>query len=311
MRWSLAKSMLLGRYYAWENLGNDINGDYIPDYNLDHFVNRYFDEFDLDVGYPTGDLQNAGRNIWVRFFDTGVAISSFSTTDVTFSDSDLRGLPGYAGPYYRFKGGQDIAQNGQNAMNNGDQFTSVTFQGNSFVGWAGATYVGGDGIILVKSPQTAVSDIIVTNTENSTSPVSEPATLAGGFAQVEGLTVDNAPGYFAVRDWGYGGQPGFAYASFVSGEAKFTPNIGVAGQYEVFERHGTFKDGSSSASVEHRIAHAGGTSSKTVSQQQGAGEWNSLGIYRFNTGTNGNVTIYSTGAGHVMANAIMFRFVRE
>lgn len=66
------------------------------------------------------------------------------------------------------------------------------------------------------------------------------------------------------------------------------------------------------SNASYTITHANGNASKTVNQQANAGQWNSLGTYRFNQGTSGNVTISASGAnGTVMADAVKFRYVGQ
>jgi len=296
MRWSLVHAMLFGFYYQFEHVDNK---------SPDHWWNNYFDEFDLDLGHPAGKMQGVKDGLWARFFDGGVAIFAIGGKDVTVTDQELSALAGYSGPYYRFLGGQDMALNGRNAVNNGEKFTAATLHSYNYVGWNEATYTAGDGIILVRTKQAVVSDIIIDNVESGTSPVSEPAALAEGF--IQGDKVDGRD-YFTVRAGGVYAQPVFAMASPGAGNAIFTPNIGVSGSYEVFEWHGSFNDAQAS-NVTHSINHAGGKTTKAVNQRINAGQWNSLGTYIFNKGISGNVIITAQGAdGKVMADAVRFVF---
>ncbi|MCI0696924.1 putative glycoside hydrolase [candidate division KSB1 bacterium] len=298
MRFSLAKSMLFGRYYTFEHTQGKAP---------DHYWNNYYDEFDLDVGYPTGPMQEVKSEVWVRFFDRGVAIANFTGGNVTIADQDLRSLSGYNGPYYRFLGGQDIALNGAGAMNNGQQFTSVNLGGHTYIGWRDAKYTAGDGVILVKGPQTVVSDIIIEESEAGTSVANEPAVLSNGFVLQECGAGNN---YYEVRCSWNPGTYSYALASPGAGEARFTPNIGITGAYEIFEWHGTHKSGSLSSNARYVIHHAGGTTTKIINQQFNAGQWNSLGTYQLNKGTSNNVTISALGAnGPVMADAVKFVFL--
>ncbi len=295
MRFSLAKSMLVGRYYGFEH--------YAEGSSPDHYWNKYFDEFDLDVGHPRGNMQKVKEEVWARVFDKGVAIVNFAPRDVTVSDQDLRALAGYNGPYFRFLGGQDRAQNGNNAMNNGQPFTSVTFRGHSYKGWRDADYAVGDGVVLVKTLQTIVSDIIIDNSDMATSPTNTIPDFTGGFAQQE---CNAGNDYYQVRCAWNPGSYSFALTSPGAGEAKYIPNIGVAGQYEVFEWHGRLRSGTLASNATYVINHGGGKTTKAVNQQINGGQWNSLGVYTFNRGQSNSVIISSSDAnGQVMADAIM------
>lgn len=296
MRYTLVQSMLLGKYYTFDDVDNK---------DPNHYWNTYYDEFDLDVGYPRGEMQRVKSEVWARFFDRGVAIANFSGHDETVSDQDLRALSGYNGPYYHFLGGQDVALNGRSsAMNNGQPFTSVDLIGYRYSGYHDDITTIGDGVILVKTPQTVVCDIIINNAEGGTSPVSEPARLSGGFVQA---TRSDGRDYYTLRSGGVYAQPPFAF-SLGSGEARYTPNIGVEGKYEIFEWHASL-NGSQASNVTYFINHAGGRTTRTVNQQINSGRWNSLGTFTFNQGTSGNVTISANGAnGPVVADAIKFVF---
>jgi hypothetical protein len=189
-------------------------------------------------------------------------------------------------------------------VNNGQRFSSVNLSGHKYLGWRDAEYTAGDGVILVKSLQTVVSDIIIDNVEAGTSPASESVTLTGGFAQQK----DGGDNCYSVRPGGAFAQPVFAVASPSSGEAVFTPNVGVAGKYEVYEWHGSLNRALASNAA-YIINHADGSTTKIVNQQINEGQWNSLGVYTFKRGASGNVTISSTGAnGSVMADAVKFVF---
>lgn len=132
IRFGLAQAMLLGEYLqleAWET--------------GEHNWTEYIDEFDLDVGYPKGGAAEIAPGVWARIFDSGAVIGNFNDRDVTITDQQLRSAPGYAGPYWRFRGCQNPA------VNNGEQFDSVVLHGHSYVGYQNAVAKVGDGIVLV------------------------------------------------------------------------------------------------------------------------------------------------------------------
>jgi hypothetical protein len=288
-----------------------------------HHIHQWYDEFDLDLGQPTDlgrsgpleDAQKLKEGIWVRFFDKGVSIVNVTGSSKTVTDQELKALPGYAGPYWRFEGGQDLSLNGGKALNTGQGFSSVTLNGYT---WQknNRTKTMGDAIILLRSPQTVVSDIIVDNSDFSTSPGSFEASLSGGFS----LQMSAGRNHWSVfnhkRGRAYGGVDYWhPYArSDGSGQAVFTPSIGVSGTYEVFEWHGYLGDGESSVreatNVAVTIQHAGGSTNRTVDQSKHDGQWNSLGTFNFNKGTAGKVVLSAQGAnGPVIADA--FKFVYQ
>ena len=301
----------------------------------EHYWVKYFDEYDVDLGYPKGAAQKLANGAWVRFFDNGlVLVNGSDTQDVTVTSDMIKNLAGYSpgssGYYYRFKGGQDLAINGHNALNNGDIFdfshpitlkiTQPFYQDENTI-----TPSRADGIILVREPKSIVSDIIIDNWNSGTSP--------GSASPSENKTEDMS-GFLQATDCGEGSNyytlrcaiyedpntsspdevylsPPFALATGGSNaKAVYRPGIGVAGNYEVFEWHGSLNSGTLASNVNYTVNHAGGSSQRTVNQQQNSGQWNSLGTYYLNAGTSGNVSISASGANAaVMADAIMFRYI--
>src|SRR3972149_3007763 len=93
MRFGLTRAMLLDRYYELQDL--ESAGD--------HYWSKFYDEFDLDVGCPTGDMQEIKNGVWVRFFDEGAAILNVQSSPSTVTSAELATLNGYDGPYYHFR----------------------------------------------------------------------------------------------------------------------------------------------------------------------------------------------------------------
>jgi hypothetical protein len=290
MRFGLARSMLLGEYFEFEDLEAG-----------EHYFNKYYDEFDLDLGLPTGDMAQVKSGVWARFFDRGAVLANLNGHDVTVTEAELRSLSGYAGPYYRFRGGQDPI------ANDGTPFDQVELHGHSFSS-GGLDPIAGDGLLLVKSPQTVVADIIIDNTGAGTSPGSPPPTFHGEWNQTcdanQAYTLRCAPWVDSSFD--------IAYASAGSNSVTFTPDIGVPGAYEVFEWHGVVDAGMSAHQVDFTIRHAGGTTTMAVDQTANPGAWNSLGTFIFAQGSDGHVVISAQDAdGFVIADAIKFVYQGE
>lgn len=133
------------------------------------------------------------------------------------------------------------------------------------------------------------------------------------------ITVDNADagGVTITGAWtSAAGIGGFYGANYIhddntgkgSKSVRFTPNLPLAGSYEVFAR---WTSGTNRASnVPMDIVWSGGTESVQVDQKSNGGAWISLGTYSFNAGSSGNVLISTTGTnGYVIADAV--RFVRQ
>lgn len=289
VRFGLARATLLGLYYEFEDIDHGSN---------EHYWNRYYDEFDLELGYPTGGMREVLDGVWVRFFDHGAVILNISGRSVEVTDADLQAVSGYAGPYYRFRGGQDPR------VNNGERFTSVQLDGHTFNGYNDDFKIMGDALFLVKSPRAVVAEIIIDNVDMGTSPGSNPVHLSGSFQQEENC--DSGSRFFSLRcSWNPGTFP-YAVAYSGTGRAEFIPQIGLGGQYAVYEWHGRLP-GTQASNVQYIISHAGGTTTRTVNQKANQGRWNYLGTYGFKPGNSGKVTITTNGAdGPVMADAVKF-----
>ncbi|RQV98163.1 hypothetical protein EH221_02525, partial [bacterium] len=294
-------------------LGTCLMGDaYFMYIDLDageHFFVKYYDEYDVKLGYPTGNAQKiyvegdswAPLAVWVRFFDNGVSILNAKGKPQTVTDADLAKLSGYAGPYYRFQGGQNPT------VNDGSRFTSSTLGGyflNQPIG-----KVLGDGLLLLKSPQKVVSEIVIDNVNAGTSPASEPATLTGNWINQQ---YGNS---FTMEEASWMGVYGYASTSAGDGSTKatFKPTIGVAGNYEVFEWHGYFGDTPTQTVEATNVPctitlGAGKTINLTINQSTNFGQWNSLGTYYFSKGTDGQLVITNKANGIVLADAFKFVF---
>jgi hypothetical protein len=156
-----------------------------------------------------------------------------------------------------------------------------------FNNYIGSDYNGGDtrnGIATRRA--CAVSDIIIDNPS---------AVFIGTWA-----TGTTAPDRYAAdcrwRSKGAGGSYG-----------TYTPNILVAGNYQVYEWH---PQGSNRPiDAQHIISYNGGSTTLGVNQQINGGKWNLLGTFNFAAGTAGYVRINDNHADSskvVMADAIKF-----
>ncbi len=278
----------------------------------------WYDEFDVDLGQPTGEPlkiisqcnSTNGRCPYVRFFDNGAVIVNHTLRPVTISQNDLIGLANYDGPYFRFYGGQD------SGFNNGKPLAEepVTLDG-VLVRDGYDKENSGDGIVLVNMPNYyAVSDILVGNANNNdTSPASEPVVLSGTWDTSPPVNAANP--YYSQWDNNDEAE-GIGYFSTTDSNATatFTPNIGVAGEYEVFEWHGWAGNsaGGEATNVRAEIKNAEGVENITINQRQNYGMWNSLGKFNFRTGKDGYVKISAASAdGAVLADVIKFVYTNN
>lgn len=130
---------------------------------------------------------------------------------------------------------------------------------------------------------------------------------------------DGSPTYTENGSWSdgtdanaYGGN--FRYDPSWLNEDKyatFTPNIQVAGNYNVFEWHPSSSQAPDAAP--HVIVYNGGTATVNVNQEANGGQWNLLGTYNFSTGTSGYVRIldddwFEFDGAYVRSDAMRFEY---
>lgn len=83
----------------------------------------------------------------------------------------------------------------------------------------------------------------------------------------------------------------------------YRPSIPETGEYEVFLRH--VQRANFANNVPVTVTHADGTATATINQRTGGGTWKSLGRFRFEAGTQGNIRVDTTGtSGYVIADSI-------
>ncbi|RPH93906.1 MAG: hypothetical protein EHM72_15985 [Calditrichaeota bacterium] len=301
MRYGLTTAILSGAYYG------RTFGDW-------YYIGYYHDEFDANLGYPTSEPQELTSGAWVRFFDHGAAICNPSGKIIQVASTELIGKSGYAGPYYRMRGGQDPN------FNNGELFTTVELFGEVRDAKRPRNNQG-DGILLFKQPTVVVADIWVGNTyNNDTSPASDPVQLTGEWEEVQ-----DEPDIFPTANncfsqWSH--QPyngayhndgiGYAVASAGNGSstAVFTPTIGVPGYYEISEWHG--KGSSLSSATPFEVVVQGHVKlSGSIDQTKNSGRWNMLGYLSLPQGKSAFLRISNKTNGQVLADAVRFRYLGD
>lgn len=244
------------------------------------------DEYEAQLGYPTSIPQKLENGVWIRYFDNGVLVSNISGENKSLFASQLAD-----GPYWRFLGQQDPS------FNNGQQFTSITFQ--PF-----------DGVMLFKQPTTLVTPVIIDNVaRNMTSLGQNPVEYSGSWTQVKW---DDTSKKFAYS-LGYGwDQYAYPYAKTNdSGTATYNANLGIEGSYEVFEWHtdsAADGQGMGCSKVRLTIQSTSGETEKIVNQTSDAGQWNSVGIYTFDKGRSSSIRLSAPGGCTTVSDAIRFVF---
>lgn len=126
----------------------------------------------------------------------------------------------------------------------------------------------------------------------------------------------NAYGLHAVGNWRISSGSGYnGYARHDENTDKgnksmrFTPDISIADDYEVFLRWTAHPNRASNVPVDI-ISSQTGTTTVTINQQQNGDIWHSLGTYPLGTGTDNSVLIRTNNTnGYVIADAV--RFIRD
>ncbi len=316
VRFALGSALLTSAFFYVDE-GND----------LGHHGNvHFYDEFEAKgkLGYPKSDMVMVpgkskattpwASGVWVRFFDNGVSLVNGSGVTQTITLSDLLALDPMPGSkYYRFSGGQDPEFNNGQELTNG---SPIVLWGDTHIANWSDPEVFGDGAMLFRSRKVLVTPIVVdNNANNQTSPGSDPVQYSGSWIP----SSDGKKCYAVYDDRNYGVfQPSsFAWSPPGSGEntATYTPTVGVAGVYEVFEWHGyrgtvpgTFEQAyNAKAKV---MFDAVLDSVVTIDQTQNFGQWNSLGLYYFPKGKAGKVVLSNDATGIVLSDAIKFVYRR-
>jgi hypothetical protein len=144
-----------------------------------------------------------------------------------------------------------------------------------------------DGQILGSDPPAVGTETIVDNA------------AATGFSTSGTWTASSATSGY------YGGNYLHDINSAGGKSATFTPTLSATDTYEVFARWTA--DPNRATNAMYEIVHAGGTNTVSVNQRNNGGIWYSLGVFTFNAGTSGNVTLRNTAAnGYVIADAVRF-----
>lgn len=296
MRFGLATTLLGDGYFSYQMGGKEY-------FLKDHFFVGYFDEYDLDLGYPTSIVHQINKNgregVFVRFFDNGVSMVNVLGESTYVSDAELRNLAGYNGPYYRFQGAQD------SNWNNGEKFNQITLDGsyeNVVAGRDDLKDYWGDAVILLKQPEIVIAPIIIDENSLVTTPGQKPTKLTGNFRYANGVT-----GNFWRMYPTKGESRTYAYSEKLQAKADFVPTINVAGKYKVYEWHGESETAEKQDNIKVEIHYARGIETKTIDQTKNFGEWNYIGEYYFDKGQNGFVRLENPADGKTLiADAVKF-----
>ncbi len=144
--------------------------------------------------------------------------------------------------------------------------------------------------LVTFSSASALTEIIMDNADPSGVTISPPGTWTAS---------TNVTGYYG-SNYIHDGN-----ADKGNRSVAFTPTIPTKGTYEVFACWTT--DTTRDSHVPVIVNSAAGAQTVYINEQVNGKSWNSLGVYTFNQGTGGSVTISNAGTtGYVIVDAVKF-----
>ncbi len=229
-------------------------------------------QFAISGNYQVFEWHSAGAN---RATNVPVVVTSLAGTQTYFVNQQTNGGKwNYVGTTY--------------FMANAGGNVRIT---DGFADTNASRVVMADAVRFIYLPNQPVSDIIVDN----------PAAVLTGAWSLQTTALDKFGSNYLFRSRSTNG----------ANSARFTPNVAVSGDYQVYEWHPVGSN--RGLNVPHVITHSTGTQSLPVNQQINGGRWNLIGTFGFTAGSNGSVRITDGFAtptnGVVMADAIRLAYV--
>ncbi len=81
------------------------------------------------------------------------------------------------------------------------------------------------------------------------------------------------------------------YSKTLNSSATWTPTLPEAGSYQVYVWYSGSSSHSRDTDADYTVNYAGGSETIVIDQSQGSGDWVLLGLFPFNAGSDGNVTL--------------------
>lgn len=144
--------------------------------------------------------------------------------------------------------------------------------------------------------QETESDIVIDNKDTNVEKKGEWKSLNVGVRNSKFYRADYVQHNFTLTNLKGGDKTDSSYF-------RFYPNFKKSGYYEAFTRYPF----ASHLTAQYKVKHAQGISTKFVSQRVFCNEWNSLGIYEFNSADKNYIELTAIVSGAVAADAVMFR----
>ena len=171
-----------------------------------------------------------------------------------------------------------------------------------------------------QSTQTSKPEAVAPAPKTTPAAPAEPAaatTPAAATASSNEIIVDDRdPGFKSEGDWTLGdsgadfkGGAMWAVgtaAGATASTATWTPDIKIAGMYDVYEWHGDDPNSDHASNAPFTVKSDDGTKTILVNLRNNTGKWNLLGTFKFAAGKGGNVSVSSKADGNVLADAVKF-----
>ena len=174
-------------------------------------------------------------------------------------------------------------------------------------------------VLLTACQHTQTSRPEAVATAPTTAPAAPAApavavTSAGASASNEIIIDDRDPGFKSEGNWTLGdsgadfkGGTLWAYgtaAGAAANTATWTPDIKIAGMYDVYEWHGDDPNSDHASNAPFTVKSDDGTRTILVNLRKDTGKWHLLGTFKFAAGNAGNVSVSSKADGNVLADAV-------
>ena len=148
--------------------------------------------------------------------------------------------------------------------------------------------------------QETKNDIIIDNNDDNIEKRGDWKRMNVGVRNSKFYREDYMQHYFSLTDLKGGIKVDSSYF-------RFYPKFNRSGYYEAFTRYPF----SSHLTAQYNVKHADGISTKYMSQRVFCNEWNSLGIFKFDSTCESFVELTAIVSGAVAADAVMFREIPE
>jgi beta-galactosidase len=144
------------------------------------------------------------------------------------------------------------------------------------------------------------SDLVIDNTDANVEMKGKWKSLTEGQRNTNVYGEDYVQHNFTLTNLDNGNKDDDSYF-------RFYPKFEKSGYYEAFTRYPF----SSHLTAQYNVSHADGVATKYISQRVFCNEWNSLGIFKFDSNDQNYVELTAIVSGSVAADAVMFREISE